>query len=240
MNFAGSRVLRVTALALSLLFAGCASQGTLDSFYSLERTLAGVSQKSLQVGDHNWVYAEKGEGEPVLLLHGFAASKEVWMRMVADMPRGYRYIMPDLPGFGRSSYVPDANYDIPSQVPRLEAFASALGLSRFHLLGNSMGGNLAASYAATYPQRVVTLGLFAPSGVTQPNPIPSTLYQHQLQLNKTCHPHFANDSLHLQQLPHYHQQQPLPHLPNLQHDQQLSPHQHHQSLLHQHRRRCSL
>lgn len=174
MNFAGSRVLRVTALALSLLFAGCASQGTLDSFYSLERTLAGVSQKSLQVGDHNWVYAEKGEGEPVLLLHGFAASKEVWMRMVADMPRGYRYIMPDLPGFGRSSYVPDANYDIPSQVPRLEAFASALGLSRFHLLGNSMGGNLAASYAATYPQRVVTLGLFAPSGVTQPNPSPYT------------------------------------------------------------------
>ena len=106
MMLAGGRCLRVALLSLSLLVAGCASQATLDCVYSVERTLSGVSEKSLQVGDHNWVYAEKGEGEVVLLLHGFGASKEVWMRMVGDMPRGYRYIMPDLPGFGRSTYLP--------------------------------------------------------------------------------------------------------------------------------------
>lgn len=103
MTLPDSRCLRAVLLALAVCTAGCASQSTLDSFYSVERTLSGVSEKSLQVGDHNWVYAEKGEGEVVLLLHGFAASKEVWMRMVADMPAGYRYIMPDLPGFGRST-----------------------------------------------------------------------------------------------------------------------------------------
>lgn len=168
------RGLRAVLLVLSVAVSACASQSTLDSFYRIERTLSGVSEKSLQVGDHNWVYAEKGEGEVVLLLHGFAASKEVWMRMVADMPAGYRYIMPDLPGFGRSSYRADGNYDVPSQVPRLEAFVAQLGLTHFHLLGNSMGGNLALHYAAVYPQRVVTLGLFAPSGVTQPNPSPYT------------------------------------------------------------------
>ncbi|MGL5987696.1 MAG: alpha/beta fold hydrolase [Burkholderiales bacterium] len=174
MMLAGGRCLRVALLSLSLLVAGCASQATLDCVYSVERTLSGVSEKSLQVGDHNWVYAEKGEGEVVLLLHGFGASKEVWMRMVGDMPRGYRYIMPDLTGFGRSTYLPEGVYDVARQVPRLEAFVSALGVARFHLLGNSMGGNLAASYAAAYPQRVTTLGLFAPSGVSQPNPSPYT------------------------------------------------------------------
>lgn len=174
MALLSSRCLRAVWLGLALSVTGCASQSTLDAFYGVERTLSGVSEKSLQVGDHNWVYAEKGEGEVVVLLHGFAASKEVWMRMVADMPAGYRYIMPDLPGFGRSTYLADGNYDVPSQVPRLEAFVAQLGLTRFHLMGNSMGGNLAAHYAAVYPQRVATLGLFAPSGVTQPNPSPYT------------------------------------------------------------------
>jgi abhydrolase domain-containing protein 6 len=115
-----------------------------------------------------------GEGEVVLLLHGFGASKEVWMRMVREMPAGYRYVIPDLPGFGNSSYLPDADYDVASQVPRLHAFVQQLGLTRFHVLGNSMGGNLATLYAATHPQQVASLGLFAPSGVTQPNPSPYT------------------------------------------------------------------
>lgn len=179
MNKPRSGLLRPTLLALALLagaggLAGCASQGTLNSFYRLERSLAGLSEHSVQVGDHRWVYVEGGQGETVLLLHGFAASKEIWMRMVREMPAGYRYVIPDLPGFGNSSYLPDADYDVASQVPRLHAFVQQLGLTRFHVLGNSMGGNLATLYAATHPQQVASLGLFAPSGVTQPNPSPYT------------------------------------------------------------------
>ena len=179
MRLPGLRLLRASMLGMALLagvggMAGCASQNTLQSFYALERNMAGLSEKSVQVGDHRWVYAEGGSGETVLLLHGFAASKEVWMRMVREMPAGYHYVIPDLPGFGKSSYLPDADYDVPSQVPRLEAFLDQLGLTRLHLLGNSMGGNLATLYSATHPDQVATLALFAPSGVTQPHPSPYT------------------------------------------------------------------
>lgn len=187
MRLPGLRLLHSSMLAVALLagaggMAGCASQNTLQSFYGLERSLAGLSEKSVQVGDHRWVYAEGGSGETVVLLHGFAASKEVWMRMVREMPAGYHYVIPDLPGFGKSSYLPHADYDVPSQIPRMEAFFNQLGLTRFHLLGNSMGGNLATLYSATHPDQVATLALFAPSGVTQPLPSPYTkAYQEQGQ-----------------------------------------------------------
>ena len=175
-RFAALRCIRSTMLGLSLLAAvgGCASQGTLNTFYRLERSLAGLSEHSVQVADHRWEYAEGGQGEPVVLLHGFAASKEIWMRMVCEMPDGYRYVIPDLPGFGNSSYLPDADYDVASQVARLHAFVQQIGLTRFHLIGNSMGGNLAALYAASHPQQVASLALFAPSGVAQPTPSPYT------------------------------------------------------------------
>lgn len=79
-------------------------------------------------------------------------------------------VIPDLPGFG--DHVPDwqAVYDVPGQLERLQSFFRELGLERFHLLGISLGGYVAAFYAARFPQRVQSLILMNTAGISSPVP----------------------------------------------------------------------
>jgi abhydrolase domain-containing protein 6 len=136
----------------------------------LERYKAGFRRKSVQVGDHRIVYSEGGKGETVLLLHGFGASADNWNRMAARLTKKYHVIAPDLPGWGQSTRIDSAPYAYPQQIERLHQFVTQLGLKQFHVIGHSMGGFLASAYAARYPGQVVTLGLIAPHGVTEPQP----------------------------------------------------------------------
>ena len=137
---------------------------------NLERYKAGVRRKTVQTGDHRVVYSEGGKGEAVVLLHGFGASADNWNRMAARLSKRYRVIAPDLPGWGQSTRIDAASYAYPQQVERLHQFVTQLGLKRFHLVGHSMGGFLASAYAARYPEEVITLGLLAPHGITEPQP----------------------------------------------------------------------
>jgi abhydrolase domain-containing protein 6 len=74
-------------------------------------------------------------------------------------------IAPDLPGFGDSSARPEEGYDLESQVQRLRDFVSALGLERIHVVGNSMGGHLAAALLQRHPSLVRSLSLIDAAGV---------------------------------------------------------------------------
>jgi len=80
----------------------------------------------------------------------------------------YRVIIPDLPGFGDSSKPENAKYNIMSQVERLNLLAKELKLTKFNIVGNSMGGNIAGNYTVTYPEMVKTLALFDSAGVVSP------------------------------------------------------------------------
>lgn len=136
----------------------------------LERRLSGLRRNAVQVGDHRVVYSEGGKStaEPLVLVHGFSASADSWNRFAAPLTRRYHVIAPDLPGWGESTRVDSASYGYPAQVERLHQFLQQLGLKRFHLAGHSMGGCIAATYAARYPEEVITLGLLAPHGVAEP------------------------------------------------------------------------
>jgi pimeloyl-ACP methyl ester carboxylesterase len=83
------------------------------------------------------------------------------------MPK-YRVIALDIPGFGESSKLPSESYDVGSQVERIHDFVRALDLSRYDLGGMSMGGTIAAAYAATYPKEVMSLLVAAAPGVESP------------------------------------------------------------------------
>jgi abhydrolase domain-containing protein 6 len=148
---------------------------------TLERLSAGFHRRSLQIGDHNVVYSEGGKGEPgapgkpgfglsepVVLVHGFGSSRDSWNRMAGRLTKRYRVIAPDLPGWGESTRIDSESYAYPPQVKRLREFITALGLGRVHLIGHSMGGFICSAYAAQYPGQVITLGLIAPHGVTEP------------------------------------------------------------------------
>lgn len=136
---------------------------------------AGLSRRTIRVDDHRWVYLEGGKGETLLFVHGFGMEKDGWGFFPKAFARSYRLILPDLPGFGESSRLESANYDVPSQVKRLNRFAESLGLDRFHLAGSSMGGYIAGFYASEYPQKVKSLALFNPAGVN--SRVPSDMWR---------------------------------------------------------------
>ncbi len=142
-----------------------------ESMITSLRALGGLSEKSIPVEKHTIVYLEGGSGEPVLLLHGFGADKDNWNLFSRYLTKKYRVIAPDLPGFGDSSKTWSDQYHIAAQVGRVHEFAKEIGLTKFHLVGNSMGGLIAAVYAATYPAEILTLCLLDPAGVeSEPSP----------------------------------------------------------------------
>lgn len=133
-----------------------------------ERSRAGLHVKKISAGDHQIIYTEGGDGtETLVLIHGFGGDKDNWTRM-AKFLTGYHIIIPDLPGFGESTKSDKAQYDVASQVERLDRFLSDLGLKQFYIAGNSMGGNISGIYAARYPQKVKGLILLDNSGVKFP------------------------------------------------------------------------
>ncbi len=164
-------LLALLVLGASLLLAYWLAPGQLlDLNFAAEAWSAGVETRSVEVDGQRWQYAEGGQGEPVLLVHGMAGSKENWYRTARYLGRHYRVIIPDQLGFGASPEAADGDYRIPQQARRLAHFAAALGIRRFHLVGHSMGGAIAGWYATRHPGQVQTLSLIDSAGVRfQPN-----------------------------------------------------------------------
>jgi len=135
-----------------------------------ERKAAGLQEKSLRVGDHEIVYLEGGQGEPILMVHGFAANKDNWTRFAKFITPAYHVVALDLPGFGDSTCLENASYGTVDQAKRLDQLANAIGIKKFHIIGNSMGGHIAARYTVMFPEKVFTLGLLDAGGVRAPLP----------------------------------------------------------------------
>jgi len=162
------RALGVLALVLVVL-GGAVYQfrpdWLIDAEYARWVWRAGVERHDIQVADHRIAYYEGGAGTPVLLIHGFTGSKENWLPTARGLTDRFRVVMPDLPGWGDSSRLAGADYAIEPQVERLAALIDRLGLERMHLVGHSMGGQIAGLYAARHPERVLTLTLADTAGV---------------------------------------------------------------------------
>lgn len=129
------------------------------------RSKAGLTKKEIKIDDHNIVYLEGGKGPTLLLLHGYTGSKDNWLVMAPYLTKDYHVVIPDLPGYGESSMIEKASYDLSNQMPRLHKFVQALELKKFHIAGNSMGGLFAGTYAVRYPDEVISVGLFNALGV---------------------------------------------------------------------------
>ena len=133
----------------------------------LSRRLFGLREKVAVLDGTRIVYSDGGQGEPLILVHGLGASRSTFDMVAAQLVRRYRVLIPDLPGFGESGLAPDGDYGIDAQVALVERFAQHLGLSKFHLGGNSMGGWISAAYAAQYPDKVQSLWLLAAAGTEE-------------------------------------------------------------------------
>lgn len=151
-------------LFILLQLAGCSS--VYRQALNAERSQAGLERKEIVLPDGlRYVYLEGGKGEPLLLLHGFGGNKDNFTRAARYLTPHYRVIVPDNIGFGESAHPPQADYTAAAQAKRLRTLAHALGAGNVHLGGNSMGGQIALTYAALYPDEVRSLWLLNPAGV---------------------------------------------------------------------------
>jgi pimeloyl-ACP methyl ester carboxylesterase len=112
-------------------------------------------------------YVEAGSGPTVILLHGLGGSSQVWQFNIGVLAEKFRVIVPDQIGFGKSDK-PLVNYRIRTYVDFLDQFCKQLEIARASLVGNSMGGWVAAHFAAAFPDRVDKLVLVDAGGYAPP------------------------------------------------------------------------
>ena len=118
---------------------------------------------------------EHGDGDPVLLLHGWPDSARLWRHQVpALMANGYRVITPDLRGFGRSERPAEVrSYGLQNVVGDVRALLDLLEVPAAHVVGHDWGAAVAWFTAIMCPDRVRTL-----TSISVPHPLsPSTLRQ---------------------------------------------------------------
>jgi len=108
-------------------------------------------------------YVDAGTGSPVILLHGLADDVGVWESAIAPLAAKYRVVALDQIGFGRSDK-PLLNYRVSTFVDFLDGFLNELKIERASLVGNSLGGWIAADFALTHPERINRLVLCDAAG----------------------------------------------------------------------------
>jgi pimeloyl-ACP methyl ester carboxylesterase len=104
----------------------------------------------------------------VILLHGFGSSLETWEPWARRLSGRFRVIRFDLPGFGLTGPDPTGDYSDTRSAAVIAALMDQLDLSRASLVGNSLGGRIAWTFAALHPDRVAKLVLVSPDGFASP------------------------------------------------------------------------
>jgi 4,5:9,10-diseco-3-hydroxy-5,9,17-trioxoandrosta-1(10),2-diene-4-oate hydrolase len=118
----------------------------------------------VDVGGVKAYYRSEGSGAAVILIHSNGLSLGQWKYNLGQFSKYYKVYAPDLPGFGLSDK-PDAEYGVEYYVSFLRSFMDALGIPKAALVGSSLGGAVAASFAARYPGRATGLVLADPTGL---------------------------------------------------------------------------
>ncbi len=115
-----------------------------------------LSPRTIQIKGHAIFYVVKGEGEPLLLIHGYGAGSWVWEKQMDILSRNYKVYALDIIGYGFSDR-PRIEYTPETYIHFLRDFMDGLGIERAALIGNSMGGGIAWATAALFPKRVKRL-----------------------------------------------------------------------------------
>ncbi|WP_275271313.1 alpha/beta fold hydrolase [Limnobacter sp. P1] len=142
-------------------------QGAAGLAIAAERAISGLERKVLQIDGFVVPYLQGGQGEPLVLIHGFGGSKDNFNRVAYYLTNHYTVYSIDVPGFGASTRDLDADYVINTQIDRVHEIIEKLGLEKPHIGGNSMGGWISGAYAAKYPDNVASVWFLAPAGLVE-------------------------------------------------------------------------
>ena len=121
----------------------------------------GISTRMLDTG---LPPGDDAAAPPVVLVHGLAASVEIWRAVLPALAARHRVVAFDLPGFGHADK-PDADYRaVKFFVPMLQAFLDAMGIARAHMVGSSLGASLLIRHGARHPERHASATCANPGG----------------------------------------------------------------------------
>jgi pimeloyl-ACP methyl ester carboxylesterase len=110
-------------------------------------------------------YTESGAGAQTLLfIHGLGSNLKAWNKNIPELSENFKCIAVDLPGYGSSS-TGDYPFDMQFFAATLHSFLTLKGIHKVHLVGHSMGGQIAITFALNYPDYVSSLVLIAPAGI---------------------------------------------------------------------------
>ncbi|MGA2518356.1 MAG: alpha/beta hydrolase [Thermodesulfobacteriota bacterium] len=111
------------------------------------------SPQTIQINGHTIFYTVRGEGKPLLLIHGYGAGMWVWEKQIDVLSRSYRVYALDLIGHGFSDR-PKIPYTPETYIHFFRDFMDGVEIEKAVLIGNSMGGGIAWAMAILYPERV--------------------------------------------------------------------------------------
>ncbi|XP_041809551.1 monoacylglycerol lipase abhd6-B-like [Chelmon rostratus] len=167
----GVLVVPILAFITSFLFW----PGTLLKAYNWYwRRRLGLVVRYSHSGSYRFCYSCRGTPggatPSLLLLHGFSATKDMWLPVIKYLPRNQHVVCVDMPGHEGTSRTGAEDYSIQGQVARIHQFVQSIGLDKrpFHLAGTSMGGNVAGVYAAHYSAHLSGATLICPAGLVYP------------------------------------------------------------------------
>ncbi len=138
------------------------------SFEELKATIPHAEySKFAEINGVKIHYQEKGEGTPLVLIHGYTSSTYTWKDVFEQLSQKYRVITVDLKGFGFSQK-PDGDYTRRAQGEIINGLLDYLKIEKTWIAGNSMGGETALNVALHHPQKVLGLILIDSAGVKIP------------------------------------------------------------------------
>lgn len=136
----------------------------------------GLTERTATVMGEPIFYAEAGQGPPVVMLHGGgpgASGVSNYSRNINALAQNFRVIVPDMPGYGRSTKKPDHTDTYRYIADMIRGLLDHLGIDTAHLVGNSLGGAASLRLALDTPHRVGKLVLMGPAGIGTTRGLPT-------------------------------------------------------------------
>lgn len=114
---------------------------------------------------HSTTLQQESRGDVLLLIHGMGSASTAWKPITEKLADRFTIVMVDLPGHGKTPMDESQQMDPYSLAKSVFETMESLGIQRFHIVGNSLGGWIALEMAAMHPEAVASLIGLAPAGL---------------------------------------------------------------------------
>lgn len=124
-----------------------------------------MEERTINLNNLDINYKIAGEGEPLLILHGWGGSSDSWIKVQKLLAMaGYQVIIPDFPGFGKSK-TPSKPWGVGDYADFVLNFIENFKIQNLFILGHSFGGRIAIKFAVEYPDKIKGLILCDSAGI---------------------------------------------------------------------------